>query len=150
MAVPLLPILLPVARTIVSYVGKHGAKQAIKKFGEKYGAKVVDKAQRIVQEGAKGSTRKMEVFPWAKEVAKRASKETQTGATKGSTRKIEVLRKEDLSSIPPWRNQAKEVGKRVLEEAPKQKRISRKKGGVLKKNSIDGIATQGKTNPKYF
>jgi hypothetical protein len=109
MAVPLLPILLPIARTIVSYVGKHGTKQAIKKFGEKYGAKVVDKAQRIVQEGTKGSTRKIEVFPWAKE-----------------------------------------VGKRVLEEAPKQKRISRKKGGVLNKNSIDGIATQGKTNPKYF
>ena len=139
MAIQAIPLLTAaIARTIAGYAGKHGTKQAIKKFGEKYGAKVVDKAQRKIEvlrkEDLSRTPRKVEVFPWAKEVAKRASKETQTGATKGSTRKIEVLRKEDLSRTPP----------------PTQKSISRKKGGILKKNSIYGIAIRGKTKPKYF
>ena len=141
MAVPLLPILLPIARTIVGYVGKHGINKAIKKFGEKYGAKVVDKAQRIVQEAAKSSTGKLIGRKGQKKMweERARSRELDYLSRRGEGLRVreEVRRGEKLGTSQ--------------KKAPKEgEPLEFKRGGILKKNSIYGIATRGKTKPKYF
>ena len=58
MALPLIPISVAAARAIVQYAGKEGAEAAARKFAQKYGSRVVERAQHKIQQLAKDMTLK--------------------------------------------------------------------------------------------
>ena len=125
-------IALAVARAIVGLAGREGPKAAIKKYAQKYGDNVVDRAQIVVQRKAR------DAIP--KSAAKEITASKIVGATAKQGRKIRAgseARKTKPYDPGPG------------DPAP----LKFKKGGAVKssreKSHIDGIARKGKTKAKH-
>ena len=129
---PFPAIALGIARAIVGLAGREGPKAAIKKYAQKYGDNVVDRAQIVVQRKAR------DAIP--KSAAKEITASKIVGATAKQGRKIRAgSEARKTKPYDPGRG----------DPAP----LKFKKGGAVKssrkKSHIDGIARKGKTRAKH-
>ena len=134
MAAWLIP--LAIARTVVSLAGRKGPEAARKRFAEKYGKDVVDKAQRVIQQNARAKAKKSTPSQFKEaEKTRKMDKVSKALRTKPEQKDKRIFPKKDI-----------EIREQPLELS------NYKKGGLVKKSkkkSIDGIARKGKTRAKH-